>query len=125
VGAGAGADFFTTAFLTGAAFFPFFADGAFTATFFTAAFLEATFFAGTDFAAALCKRQRFFAAAMILFMPSALPACRFWRCRREWRQRLNLILDFGPPCFLCKGHLPSGRCADFLALAGRRFRRRG
>ena len=72
MGAGAGADFFTTAFLAGPAFFAFFADGAFTATFFPAAFLEATFFAGADFAAALCKRQRFFVAAMILFMPSAL-----------------------------------------------------
>jgi len=46
---GAGADFFTAAFLT-----------------------RAPVFAGADFTAALCKRQRFFVAAMILFMPSAL-----------------------------------------------------
>jgi hypothetical protein len=33
---------------------------------------RATYFAWADFAAARCKRQRFFVAAMILFMPSAL-----------------------------------------------------
>ena len=35
-------------------------------------FLGETFAAGTDLAAAGCRRQRFFVAAMILFMPSGL-----------------------------------------------------
>lgn len=45
----------------------------FAAAFLTTAFLRAgaAFFAGA-FAAAFCKRQRFFVAAMILFIPSSL-----------------------------------------------------
>jgi len=66
---GAGALFFPADFLTGATFFNALVDGAFTAAFFPATFLGA---ASADFAAALCRRHRFFVAAMILFMPSAL-----------------------------------------------------
>jgi hypothetical protein len=61
----------TAAFLTGAAFFAAFVGATFTAAFLTAVFFVTAFFAGA-FAAAFCKRQRFFVAAMILFIPSSL-----------------------------------------------------
>ncbi len=78
-GAGAvffGADLFATDFFTGAVFFAAFAGAVFTAALFTAVcFLAcAVFFPAADFALvpAFCNRQRFFVAAMILFMPSSL-----------------------------------------------------
>jgi len=52
----------------GATFFAAFAGAVFTA------FLAAAFFAGADcaFAAAFCRRHRFFVAAIMFFIPSAL-----------------------------------------------------
>src|ERR1039458_9441673 len=54
-----------------AAFFAAFVGATFTAAFLTAVFFVTAFFVGA-FAAAFCKRQRFFVAAMILFIPSSL-----------------------------------------------------
>ncbi len=69
LGAAAGAVFFATDFFR-APFFAAFAGAAFTAAFLTAGFFLAAF-SGCALAA-LAAAQRFFVAAMIRFIPSAL-----------------------------------------------------